>query len=103
MVVELWAFFASTFEVRGSSPECIDCLHFLKWRAFLHSGSVHGVFPVGLHLEPAIGLTSSVYGLSIWSIHLSQAIHQLVLTMIELGSNATRCNPASVRTLNIAT
>ena len=63
-------FFASRFEVHGSSPECIDGLHFLKWCAFLHSGSVHGVFPVSLRLELAIGLTSSGYGLRVWSIHL---------------------------------
>ena len=96
-------FLASTFEAQGSSPECFL---FLERRTFWESGSEHGVFPVSLCLVPILGLAGSEYSLRsglYTCLRRLTSFRQLVLTMIEFGSNATRRNPASVRTLDIAT
>lgn len=97
-------FLACTFEAQRSS----ECFLFLEKRvSLLVSGSVHGVFPMSLCLVPILGLAGgSGYGLSsglYTCLNRLTSLRQLMLAMIEFGLNTTRCSPASVRTLDIAT
>ena len=94
----------------GGSAEAGECFLFLgepllERHAFLSSGSVDGVFPVSLHLVAGLEFTGSEYGVRsglYCSLKRFTSFKQLVLTIMEVGSNVTRCNPASVQTLDIA-
>ena len=101
-------FLACGSDARGGSTGEGHCFLFLVepfpgGQGFLGSGSVS---PVSLRFVAVLGVTGSGYGSRSGlysSLKRLNSLRQLVLTMMDLGSKATRCNPASVRTRKMAT